>query len=68
MVLGAATPEKAAKLTACQILIKTKGIDPWLCPKCKTDTMRVVEITPSIRGAPARTFSMITPMPTDLCF
>ena len=67
-VLGAATPEKVPKLTAREVLLKTTGVDPWLCPKCKTDSMRVIAITPSIRGAPTRTFSKITPMPTNLCF
>lgn len=67
-VLGAATPEKVPKLTAREVLIKTTGVDRWLCPKCKTDSMRVIAITPSIRGAPIRTFSRITPMPTNLCF
>lgn len=67
-VLGAVTPEKVPRLTAREVLLKTTGVDPWLCPKCKTDSMRVIEITPSIRGAPNRLCSSITPMATTLCF
>lgn len=66
-ILGAVTPEKTPKLTAREIFIKTTGIDPQLCPNCKTDSMRIIEVVASIRGSPIRAFSMSTPMITDLC-
>ena len=67
-VLGAATPEKNPKLTGREVLLKTTGVDPLLCPKCKTDSMRIIEVVPSIRGSPNRAFSIVTPMATNLCF
>jgi len=50
--LEATIPEILPKLTAREVLIKTTGVDPYLCPYCKTDTMRIIKITPAIRGSP----------------
>ena len=41
-------------LTTRELLIKTYGKDPNLCPKCDKDTMVVVSIKPGIRGSPMR--------------
>ena len=45
------------ELTARELMIKTYGKDPNLCPKCNQDTMVVVEIHGGIRGAPRRFFA-----------
>jgi len=50
--LDAKSPEEKKKLSAREIIIKTTGQDPYLCPHCKTDTMRIIKITPAIRGSP----------------
>ena len=39
-------------LTTRELLIKTYGKDPNLCPKCNKDTMVVVSIIPGIIGSP----------------
>lgn len=57
--LEAVTPEISPRLTAREVIIKTTGIDPYLCPHCKTDTMRIVKTTPAIRGSP-RSFLLST--------
>lgn len=64
-VLGAVTPERVPKLTAREILIKTTGVDPYLCPSCKTDSMRIIKITPPIRGSPVQDFNRPTQMTAD---
>ena len=43
------------KLSTRELLIKVYKKDPYLCPKCKKDSMVVVEIIAGIRGSP-RTF------------
>lgn len=50
--LGATIPEILPKLTAREVIIKTTGVDPYLCPNCKTDTMRIIKIISTIRGSP----------------
>lgn len=55
-VLGAIAPARVPKLTARELLIKTTGVDPYLCPICKTDSMRIIEIIPAIRGSPRVVF------------
>lgn len=55
-VLNAKNPGLKLKLSAREITIKTKGIDPYVCPKCKKGMLVVVQISPSIRGSPPRGF------------
>ncbi len=45
------------ELTTRQLMIKTYGKDPNLCPKCNQDTMVVVEIHGGIRGSPRQFFT-----------
>jgi hypothetical protein len=56
-VLNVKTPSPKVKLSAREIAIKTRGIDPYLCPKCKKGMLVVIEITLSIRGSPPRGFA-----------
>jgi len=60
--LAVVAPEKLPKLTAREVLIKTTGVDPFLCPNCKTDSMRLIAVVPPIRGSPKRPFGTVTPM------
>ena len=45
------------ELSTRELVIKTYGKDPNLCPKCYQDTMVVVEIHGGIRGSPRRFFA-----------
>jgi hypothetical protein len=56
-VLNAKNPGLKLKLSAREITIKTKGVDPYVCPKCKKGMLVVVEISPSSRGSPDRGFA-----------
>ena len=55
--LNAKTPASKVKLSAREIAIKTRGIDPYVCPKCKKGMLVVVEITLGIGRAPPRGFA-----------
>lgn len=50
------TAEKVT-LSTREIMIKTTGMDPYKCPKCKTGMMVVVKIIPGVRGSPRRYFA-----------
>ena len=50
-------PPPKIKLSTRQILTEMNGIDPFFCPICKTDSMQVIEVKPSIRGSPARKYT-----------
>ena len=50
-------PPVKEELSARELVIKTYGKDPNLCPKCHQDTMVVVEINRGIRGSPRRFFA-----------
>ena len=45
------------ELSTRELVLKTYGKDPNLCPKCHQDTMVVVEINGGIRGSPRRFFA-----------
>jgi len=45
------------ELSTRELVLKTYGKDPNLCPKCHQDTMVVVEIHGGIRGSPRRFFA-----------
>jgi hypothetical protein len=45
------------EFTVRELLIKTYGKDPDICPKCQCDTMVVVEINGGIRGSPRKFFA-----------
>ena len=45
-------PEVTKKISTQELMIKINGKDPYLCLKCKKDSMVVVEITPGARGSP----------------
>ena len=51
-ILNATSPELTRKLNTRELMIKINGKDPYLCPRCKKDSMVVVEITPGARGSP----------------
>ena len=55
--LNAKTPASKVKLSAREIAIKTRGIDPYVCPKCKKGMLVVVEITLGIGQASPRGFA-----------
>lgn len=44
-------------LTTREVMIQSQGKDPYLCPKCRQDSMVVFEITAGIRGSPRPLFS-----------
>jgi hypothetical protein len=48
---------KKQDLSTREVLLKTRGEDPYLCPKCKKDTMVVIEIIAGIRGSPRMFFA-----------
>lgn len=48
---------KKVKLSSREIILKTTGVDPYKCPKCKTGTMVVIKIIPGVRGSPRRFFA-----------
>ena len=50
------TAEKVT-LSTREIMIKTTGMDPYRCPKCKNGMMVVVKIIPGVRGSPRRYFA-----------
>lgn len=50
-------PGLKVKLSTREIMIKTKGIDPYVCTKCKKGMMVVIKIMPSIRGSPRKYFA-----------
>ena len=56
-VLNVKEPEEKQVLTAREILIKTQGKDPYLCPKCQMESMVVVKIIHGARGSPIRFFA-----------
>jgi len=56
--LGATQAGEKQILTSREIIMKTTGIDPYKCPKCKTGTMVVIKITPGVRGSPKRFFAL----------
>ena len=56
-VLNAQNPGKKVKLSAREVIILTKGVDPYICSKCKKGMLVVVEIIPGIRGSPPRGFA-----------
>ena len=56
--LSIKAPKVGTRLTAREVIIQTTGVDPYLCPHCKTDTMRIIKITPEIRGSPRVVFSV----------
>jgi len=45
------------ELTTRELLIRTYGVDPNLCPKCHQDTMVVVDVKGGIRGSPRMFFA-----------
>ena len=55
--LGATQASEKQKLTTREVILKTTGVDPYKCPKCKTGTMVVVKIIPGVRGSPRRFFA-----------
>ena len=60
--LNVKNPHLKVKLSAREIAIKTRGIDPYVCPKCKKGMLVVVEIFPGIRGSPPRGFAKNKPV------
>ena len=56
-VLNAQNPGKKIKLSSREVIILTKGVDPYICSKCKKGMLVVVEIIPGIRGSPPRGFA-----------
>ena len=52
--INAHDPGLKVKLSTREFIIKTKGVDPYICRKCKIGTMVVIDFTPSIRGSPRR--------------
>ena len=50
-------PPVKEDLSARELVMKTYGKDPNLCPKCHQDTMVIVEINGGIRGSPRRFFA-----------
>lgn len=52
--LNAHNPGLKVKLSTRAFVIKTKGIDPYICTQCKKGEMVVIDYTPSIRGSPRR--------------
>ena len=54
--------EKKVKRSSREIIIKTTGIDPYQCSKCKKGMMVVIKITPGTRGSPARFFAPDKPI------
>jgi hypothetical protein len=50
-------PPVKEDLSTRELVLKTYGKDPNLCPKCNKDTMVVVEINGGIRGSPRSFFA-----------
>jgi hypothetical protein len=50
-------PPAKKKLSNREVMMKTQGKDPYLCPKCQVAEMVVVEVFHGIRGSPMRFFA-----------
>lgn len=61
-VLDVPQAQEKVKLSSREIILKTKGHDPYLCPKCKVGFMVVVTIKSGIRGSPLRFFAKDKPV------
>ena len=55
--LKAKNPPAKKKLSNRELMIKTQGKDPYLCPECQMAEMVVVEVFHGIRGSPMRFFA-----------
>ena len=47
--LNAHDPGLKVKLSTRELIIKTKGVDPNICTKCKSGEMVVIDFTPSVK-------------------
>jgi len=56
-VLEADGVQEKVKLSSREIILKTTGVDPYRCPKCKKGIMVVIKIIPGVRGSPRRFFA-----------
>jgi hypothetical protein len=50
-------PPAKKKLSSREVMLKTQGKDPYLCPKCQEAEMVVLEIMHGIKGLPMRLFA-----------